>query len=255
MVGIPIILFLVWHGGLLLLSFIGLVMIMGILEMARLLHNIDLKPNIPVTILAVLSLLVIVYLNQLQWLGIVLTMLLVAHLLLMLKNFPHYTPGDGGAGLFIVLYVGLFIHLYLLSLLPQGHHWLYVLLLGTWASDTFAYFCGRSFGKNKLTPVLSPNKTWEGAVGGLLGSVITVYIYSIVFNGSINITALTAVILGILISISSQIGDLMESTLKRQAKIKDSGKLIPGHGGVLDRFDSMMLSAPTVYYFVLAFIM
>jgi phosphatidate cytidylyltransferase len=255
LVGIPLILFLVWQGGLLLLAFIGLVMILGVLEMTNLLQNLKLTPNVPLTICGLMLLLGVVYLNEPHWVGLTLTMILLTHLLLMLKNYPHYTPADGAAGLFITLYLGLLIYLYLISLLPQGHHWLFMLLIGTWASDTMAYFFGRTFGKHKLTPVLSPKKTWEGAIAGLLGSVVAVYIYSIVFKPIVSMSVLTIILLGLLISISSQVGDLIESTLKRQAKIKDSGNIIPGHGGVLDRFDSMLLSAPMVYYFVLVFIM
>lgn len=237
------------------MTFIGLVMVLGILEMTNLLRNLKLTPNVPLTVVGILFLLGAVYLNQPKWVGLVLTVILITHLLLMLKSYPHYTPADGAAGLFVTLYLGLLIYLYLLSLLPQGHHWLYMLLLGTWATDTLAYFCGKAFGKHKLTPVLSPNKTWEGAIGGLLGSVVSVYIYSIIFKPIATMSVPMLIIVGLLISISSQVGDLIESTLKRQARIKDSGNIIPGHGGVLDRFDSMMLSAPVVYYFVLLFIM
>lgn len=126
-----------------------------------------------------------------------------------------------------------------------------LLLTATWASDTFAYFVGRAIGKHKLAPLLSPKKTVEGAVGGLLGAVLIGYLFG-TFNPQLNMTAV--ILLGVLIGIASLMGDLVESAFKRQAKVKDSSQIIPGHGGVLDRFDSLLLTAPLVYYVVKLFI-
>lgn len=255
LVGIPLILLVVWQGGLPLMAFIGLVMVLGSWEMTNLFQNLKLTPSLPVTMLGIVLLMATIYLNKLPWVGLILTVVLLIHLLLMLQNYPNYTPADGAAGLFVILYLSLLLYLYLLNTLPQGYHWVYMLLVGTWASDTMAYFCGRAFGKRKLTPVLSPNKTVAGAIAGLLASVVAVGIYYFTFKLADNIPVLLIPILGLLISVAGQAGDLIESTLKRQANIKDSGNIIPGHGGILDRFDSMLLTAPVVYYFVLVFIM
>lgn len=250
-VGIPVIIYAAWRGGLLLLSVIGVIMLLGIFEMFKILKSLNVRPNKTLTWGGALLLLAVAYFQEWSYVGIVLTVLLILHLLSLIRHYPEYTPGDSAAGLFTTLYLSLLIYIYIISTLPNGKHWIFIMLLGTWASDTFAYFVGRSFGRHKLTPNLSPKKTWEGAVGGVLGTILTVYIYSKFF---ISLPPGIAVLLGVLISTASQVGDLIESTLKRQAKIKDSGTIIPGHGGVLDRFDSMLLSAPLVYYFVSVFI-
>ena len=113
-------------------------------------------------------------------------------------------------------------------------------------SDTGAYFAGRFFGKNKLAPVISPNKTVEGAIGGVLATVLAMIIYCIVmqFGFHLRVNYLYAVIYGLLGSLAGVFGDLSFSAIKRQVGIKDYGNLIPGHGGILDRFDSMTLVAP-----------
>lgn len=127
----------------------------------------------------------------------------------------------------------------------MGELVLWLLLFCTWASDTFAYFSGRAWGKHKIVPLISPNKTLEGFVGGFIGSIITGTILGLIFNFPIHI----GFSIGILAGIFAPLGDLMESKLKRDCHVKDSGVLLPGHGGVLDRFDSLLFTAPlTVIY-------
>lgn len=114
-------------------------------------------------------------------------------------------------------------------------------------SDTGAYFAGRAFGRHKLAPVISPNKTVEGVAGGVLGATLGMVIYALVVDmacGDIQVNYLYAVFYGILGSLGAVFGDLCFSVIKRQTGIKDYGNLIPGHGGILDRFDSMMIVAP-----------
>jgi phosphatidate cytidylyltransferase len=226
-------------------------MFLGTLEMIKLLKNLGLKPNKIITIFSSLLILVATYYQDFRLVSMVITLALIIHILYMLKAFPNYTPVDAAAGFLTTMYLSLLTYIYMINALPEGKLWLLMLFVGTWASDTFAYFIGRTFGKHKLTPSLSPKKTWEGALGGLLGSMIAVYIYSALV---IPVPILHLIVLGMFISITSQLGDLAESTFKRQANIKDSGSIIPGHGGVLDRFDSLLLSTPLVYYYVSLFI-
>lgn len=134
--------------------------------------------------------------------------------------------------------------------MDYGTAYLWVAFLGTWASDTFAYFIGSACGKHKLCPTISPGKTVEGFIGGIMGSVLVVA----VFGWFIHLAWLHSLALGILIGVVAPVGDLAESAMKRFVKIKDSGTLLPGHGGVLDRFDSMLFVVPTVYYYVLVFL-
>ena len=126
-----------------------------------------------------------------------------------------------------------------------GCLFLWIALIGTWASDTFAYFTGYFFGRHKLCPEVSPKKTIEGLIGGTAGSAVALMLLGMLFGFEL----LPMALLGIVIAIVATLGDLVESMFKRCTGIKDSGNLIPGHGGVLDRFDSLLFTAPLVYYF------
>ncbi len=142
----------------------------------------------------------------------------------------------------------IFLNLNLLSLIQINEiNWNYVLLsmfISIWSSDTFAYFIGRKIGKHKLFERISPKKSWEGAIAGFVGAVVgfTIPIYYL----TPNFNFILSIIIGIVIGIVGPIGDLAESQLKRDAGIKDSSNLIPGHGGLLDRFDSMLFAAPSI---------
>lgn len=123
---------------------------------------------------------------------------------------------------------------------------IWIMFIGTWASDTFAYFTGSAIGRHKLCPSISPNKTIEGVLGSLAGTTAAVAGLGIFFGLPVQEMA----ILGLLIAVLATLGDLVESVAKRYAGIKDSGNLIPGHGGIWDRFDSVLFTAPLLYYFV-----
>ncbi len=166
-------------------------------------------------------------------------------------SFPKYKAEQVLYAFFGLFYVGLlFSYLYQVRLLPNGEYLVWLIFIGAWGSDTCAYCAGILFGKHKAAPVLSPKKTWEGCVGGVIGAALLAVLYglamNLIFHQDISI-ALYALI-GSCASIISQIGDLAASALKRNNEIKDYGKLIPGHGGVLDRFDSILFVAPIVYY-------
>ena len=162
-----------------------------------------------------------------------------------------------------IVYVGFcFAHLILLRFMAPdvvlatpvgdmtlGCAFLWVMFLGTWSSDTFAYFAGSFFGKHKMCPAVSPKKTVEGFLGGLVGTTAVVAALGCALDFSVPLMAL----LGVLLAITATVGDLAESIIKRYTGVKDSGRLIPGHGGVLDRFDSVMFTAPFVYYFIQVF--
>lgn len=116
-----------------------------------------------------------------------------------------------------------------------------------WTNDTGAYLAGRFFGKHKLFERISPKKTWEGSIGGGIATIVGAYILSIFFS---NLSLTNWTVIAILVAIFGGLGDLVESMLKRSLKIKDSGKLLPGHGGILDRFDGLLLSVPFVYSYL-----
>lgn len=132
-----------------------------------------------------------------------------------------------------------------------GNTYDYDLLIGyffiLWANDTGAYLIGRKLGKTKLFPRISPNKTWEGTIGGVCLGIFIAYLNSLLFS---DFTSSIWMVIGVIVVIFGSLGDLVESLFKRSLNIKDSGKLLPGHGGVLDRFDGIFISAPMVYTFL-----
>lgn len=127
----------------------------------------------------------------------------------------------------------------------QGPAMLLFALVTVWVSDTAAYFAGRSIGKHPFAPRLSPNKTWEGAVAGFLGSLAVAF----AFVPWVNVPLVHLLAMAALGNVAGQVGDLLESSYKRSAGIKDSGTLLPGHGGVLDRIDALILAIPVVWYY------
>jgi phosphatidate cytidylyltransferase len=156
---------------------------------------------------------------------------------------------DSAAVLLGVIYVGATLgHLLLLRALPDGVLLIFFLFLVTWAGDTGAYCIGLGLGRRKLAPVISPNKTVEGLIGGLALSVIAAVVARAWFLVSWTLTE--SVTAALLVGVAGVVGDLVESALKRSAGVKDSGWLIPAHGGMLDRLDSLLFAAPALYYYV-----
>ena len=151
--------------------------------------------------------------------------------------------------IFGTLYIGFTLgHLLLTRALPDGIFLIFFVVLVTWAGDTGAYYAGVSMGRTPLAPRISPNKTAEGLLGGCLLAVVIALIARAWFIPSL--TIIDAVVLGVVLTLAGLLGDLSESMFKRGAGVKDSGGLIPGHGGMLDRLDSLLLTAPTYYYYV-----
>lgn len=155
---------------------------------------------------------------------------------------------DAGAGLLAPLYIGLPLGAMVAAAAVAGREALLLLLLTVVASDTAQYYAGRAFGRRPLAPRLSPKKTIEGAVGGLLAAPAALAAAGSVALPSVPPAALAA--LGVLVAAAGICGDLFESALKRAAGVKDSGTLIPGHGGVLDRIDALLFAAPVFYTFL-----
>lgn len=151
-----------------------------------------------------------------------------------------------------IFYIAIFLDFIVLTInnFKNGYILVYLIFIISFATDTFAYFSGYLFGKHKLIPKVSPKKTIEGSIGGILGTAISCIIFGYFFN----IDIISIAIIGAIGSIVAQFGDLFASSIKRYVDIKDYGKLIPGHGGILDRFDSVILVAPYVYYAINFFI-
>lgn len=154
-----------------------------------------------------------------------------------------------------ILYMGWMLgHYVMLRQLEHGRELVIMAVFTTFACDTAAYFVGRAWGRHHMAPKVSPHKTWEGSAGGFLGAVAAAAALRFLLNlgdWSLPLSYVEAVGVGCLVGVVAQIGDLAESLLKRRAGVKDSGNLLPGHGGVLDRIDSLVFTGVIVYYFVL----
>ncbi len=172
----------------------------------------------------------------------------VAVLLALVRMFsipnPEKALYEVSVGVFGILYIAGLVG-YQMKLRAAGVDWVIFLWVTVWAADATALYAGRAFGKRKLYPAMSPNKTVEGAVGSLLGGIAG----ASAINGIFGLTQPGfAVLLGIVLSLSAQIGDLVESMIKRDTGVKDSSPLVPGHGGVFDKIDAALLAAPVLYY-------
>lgn len=177
---------------------------------------------------------------------------LTLFLTLFVFTYPKYKANQIFAAMFGIIYVGVMISaVYHTRMLPFGIYLVWLIFVCSWGSDTCAYCVGVLFGKHKLAPVLSPKKSIEGAIGGIIGSSLIALIYGIVL-WKLDLIHLSTIGIWVFIaavgSVFSQIGDLAASGIKRNFEIKDYGNLIPGHGGIMDRFDSVFFTAPFVFY-------
>jgi phosphatidate cytidylyltransferase len=156
--------------------------------------------------------------------------------------FPRWSLMIGG-----VLYIGWLLYLLVDLRTYFGRDWVYLALFVTFASDTAAYFVGRAVGRHKLAPAISAGKTWEGAFAGLCAGVIISLLFTLDTPLQLPLHYWQAVLLGVFISLFGQLGDLTESLIKRNFSVKDSGGIMPGHGGLLDRLDSVLFAGAVVY--------
>lgn len=161
-------------------------------------------------------------------------------------SYPRYNVFQTMSAVFGIIYCGVMLsYIYQTRMLPgHGRYLVWLIFLSAWGCDTCAYCVGSLIGKHKMSPILSPKKSIEGAIGGVAGAIILGILFALLTHGSL-------LIYGIICgagAIISMIGDLAASAIKRNMEIKDYGKLIPGHGGILDRFDSVIFTAPVIYY-------
>jgi phosphatidate cytidylyltransferase len=251
LVGIPLVVIAVWYGDIPLILLTGIVIVLGLKEMNIMLLKLGIKPSLWLAVAGGLILTAGSYLYHDGYPGPTITIILFMHLLATIVLYPRYTLVDSAGTLMGTMYVGLLNYFYLLRMLPDGWIWLIFTLAATWACDTAAYFVGKAFGRRRLAPELSPKKTLEGSLGGFAGSILVGFVFSLIYDF---LPLSKLLLLSLAVGAAAQVGDLLESAFKRQAGIKDSSDLIPGHGGILDRIDSALFTTPLVYYFVVLFI-
>ena len=191
------------------------------------------------------------------YLFLMLIVILVAFMFLYVFSFPKYHAEQIMCAFFCVAYAPVMLSfIFLVRELPYGVYSVWMIFISSWICDTCAYVVGMLIGKHKLAPVLSPKKSIEGAVGGIVGAALVGALYAyFVVEPAIREQRVTwvFVLISAVGAVISQVGDLAASAIKRNHEIKDYGKLIPGHGGVMDRFDSVIFTAPMIYF--LAFLL
>lgn len=248
-VGIPIFLGALlagdWLWALLVLLLAGLA---GV-EMGRLLqHQAGGTPSVGLVALGSILFVLAAYTSSSgsvpAWEAIAVALLLVSLVREVLRPGRRPAWGAGGTLLGALYTGGLFAHLVLLRNLPEGLSLLLLTIIGTWASDSGAFFVGRAFGRRRLAPEVSPKKTWEGAVGGVFAAALA----GVVVASQTQLVWVLGAVLGAVVAVAGQMGDLAASAMKREAGVKDTGTLLPGHGGVIDRFDSLLFAGAVVYY-------
>ncbi|QGT99201.1 Phosphatidate cytidylyltransferase [Candidatus Syntrophocurvum alkaliphilum] len=246
-VTIPILTFILYQGGIYWTLLFALIAALGLFEFYNMISS---KGLAPLWLLGYLTMFLILFSSYyLEFIGIIIFILIFTIVLFTIVFYPQKTIGEISLSLFGSIYIGYLLHYAINVQTLNNAFWIILLaFILTWASDVGGYFFGRLFGREKIAPLLSPNKTWAGAIGSIVFSVvITIGYFSFVPLN--NIEFINLITLGIIASIMAQLGDLFISSVKRYCNAKDSGNIIPGHGGVLDRFDSFILVLPTVYYF------
>ena len=195
--------------------------------------------------------------------GVVEPMALIMLFLILLMfvyvfSYPKYEAKDVMAIFFGLFYVAVMLsYVYQIRVLENGLYLAFLIFICSWGCDTSAYCVGVLIGKHKMAPVLSPKKSIEGAVGGVVGTALLTVIYTSVFRVQMGLETRDIVILALISAVAaliSMVGDLTASAIKRNYDINDYGTLIPGHGGIMDRFDSMMITAPIIYYLAVYFL-
>lgn len=261
LVGVPCLFLITLRGGVFFLLLVAMIILLGLREFYILMKAKGYQPFEALGYFCALAMSVYAWRQ-----GVAVPLILTGSLLvIMIRELfrPEMARSLGhmAVTVFGIMYVGwLGSHLIMLRNLPGnvgvddgiGARLVFLAALLTWSTDTAAYLFGVAFGRHKLMPRISPKKTIEGAVGGLLGAALVGWICTRTFTPFL--TPLAGVLLGVSIGVVGQLGDLVESLIKRDAGIKDSAELIPGHGGVLDRFDSLLFTVPVLYYYFRFFI-
>lgn len=253
---LPIGLVLIWLGGLAFALMVALILSLASWEYVQLFRTGGLQPAGVLVILGTLGLVVgrvFTGFSSAAWIISLAVLASMTYHLIAFERGRDQAGTDFGVTLAGILYFG-WVGSYLISLreLPEGMWWVLLALPSVWLADSGAYFVGRSIGRRRLSPRLSPKKTWEGYLGGVLvgtlGTALLAYIWSFWTGPVTAITPLNGAIMGLVLAVITPLGDLGESMFKRQVGVKDSGTLLPGHGGVFDRIDTWLWAAVLGYY-------
>ncbi len=240
----------IWLGGLALLVTLMALALIGQFELYRVL-KIEKNTIGYMGYMATLLYGILLYFNKGDWLQVFGIVCFLAFMTVYVFTYPQYEFKIIAMAFSGLIYVPVLLGcMYQVRCLDGGFYLVWLIYIAAWGSDTFAYCVGKLIGKHKLSSKLSPKKTIEGCTGGVAGAALLGMLYAWIFRQPLAAHGYTVwhfALAGALGSLSSQIGDLGASAIKRNYEIKDYGKLIPGHGGVMDRFDSILFTAPLAY--------
>lgn len=246
LVGIPLLLFFILQGGIFFAGLVFILATMGIWEYGKMVTAKGYQFQIVPVMLSAWIMIISCYLGFKDWASMGMMLVFLWIFFVAIVQYPRYEVSDIAVHFLGVIYIGWTMsHLLLLNKMSEGILLVLYLFFAIWSSDSGAYFVGKFFGKHKLWPKVSPKKTIEGSIGGIVTTCLVLYLLNMYCGLLPNYSVF---VIGIVISIVGQIGDLIESLIKRFCGVKDSGNILPGHGGILDRFDSIMLAAPFMYY-------
>lgn len=249
LVGAPLFLALIYFGGPYTAFLVAFLTLMALREFLQIGEQMTIDPWYKFSTTFAIVWLILLFNGGEKWMLPALLFWLLIGFGRLALTYPKTSLAEANFNILSVFYaVVLLSHLYLLRQLPRGIEWTFLTIFLVWATDIGAYLVGRQFGRHLLAPKVSPKKTIEGSLGGLLFSLVIAIGFWRFVGGA---HWMMYIPLSLVIGASAQIGDLFESALKRSAGIKDSGNLIPGHGGILDRFDSLIFALPLVYYGVI----
>jgi len=245
LVGLPILLTLIHFGGMPLFIGILVTSLIGLREFYNACKNKALSPIKGVGYVGAIALITIINFTENSSYIFLLFFVLLITLNIVQLIWNKFNFVDISITFYSLVYVPLLLSSILLITKQPNNIVVWLVFTTAWGTDTFAYFSGYFFGKRKLCPSISPKKTVEGAIGGVLGSMIISAIFGYLFLSN---HMVSTIIIGCVGSLLAQAGDLTASCIKRFTGIKDFGNIMPGHGGVLDRFDSILFTAPTIYF-------
>lgn len=234
----------------------GLTLILSLIGVSEIYKTVGIEKS-PLGFLgyaAVLAYYGLVLWKGTEFMGMFIVGLLIAITALYVFTFPKYKAEQVTMAFFGVVYVAVLMSfLYFIRMTPDGIFTIWLIMISSWGCDTCAYLAGVTMGKHKMAPILSPKKSIEGAIGGVIGAAAIGAIYGLAVGSHVEAVSNAPLYFAILCACAgliSMVGDLVASAIKRNYEIKDYGKLIPGHGGVLDRFDSVIFTAPIIYYLI-----
>ena len=248
-------LFTVISGGSILFLVLLIISMIGLSELYRVFDIRNKAPGICGYLFAA-AYYALIYLKPVlpagtDWFMLLFMAFLICMMGVLVFSFPKYKTEQILAAFFGVFYVAVMLsYIYQIRIMPGGVFTVWLVFICSWGCDTCAYCVGMLIGKHKMAPKLSPKKTVEGGIGGIAGAALLGVLYALAINkwGNAGAGIVRFAIIGAAGGAISQVGDLAASAIKRNHNIKDYGKLIPGHGGILDRFDSVIFTAPIIYY-------